>query len=127
LLDKCEALKGYSAVIEKAREMEDQTHDRAEAIKGALDWCIDNGILVQYLKIKGSEVENMLLTEWNTEDAIRVRSQEAWEDGRNKGRSEGRNEGVRIGEQRSAATIAAQEKRIAELERQLSAKGKRPQ
>jgi hypothetical protein len=55
LLGKCKALKGYSVFIEKAREMEAKTHDRAAAIKQALRWCIDNGILVQYLKQKGSE------------------------------------------------------------------------
>ena len=40
-----------------------------------------------------SEVENMLLTEWNWEDAKQVWQEEAREDGRIEGRAEGRVEG----------------------------------
>jgi hypothetical protein len=54
----------------------------------------------------------MLLTEWNTDDAIKVQRQEAFEDGIN--------EGIKLGEQRSAATIAAQAAKIAALEQLLA-------
>jgi hypothetical protein len=37
--------------------------------------------LREYLKKHGSEVVNMLLTEWNMEDALRVRAEEGREDG----------------------------------------------
>jgi hypothetical protein len=46
----------------------------------------------------------MLLTEWNTDDAVKVQRQEALEDGIKIGEQRG----IKLGEQRSAATIAAQ-------------------
>jgi hypothetical protein len=74
----------------------------------------------------------MLLTEWNTDDAIKVRSQEALEDGikigeqrgikigEQRGIKLGEQRGIEIGEQRSAATIAAQAAKIAALEQLLA-------
>jgi len=41
---------------------------------------MERGILVYFLKRHGSEVLNMLFTEWNLEDAIAVRCEEARED-----------------------------------------------
>ncbi|MDR3284945.1 MAG: hypothetical protein LBS97_07195 [Treponema sp.] len=59
-------------------------------MKQAVNWCIEHGVLPDFLKTNGSEVVNMLLTEWNMDKALGVRGREAWEDGRT--------EGVRIGE-----------------------------
>ena len=47
------------------------------AIKKAIRECIDRGILVDYLKRKGSEAENMLLAEYSYEEDIQVKQQEA--------------------------------------------------
>jgi hypothetical protein len=63
-------------------------------MKEAVNWCIEHGVLPDFLKTNGSEVVNMLLTEWNMDKALEVRGREAWEDGQR----EGRTEGVRIGE-----------------------------
>jgi hypothetical protein len=43
-------------------------------------------ILVSFLKEHGSEVHNMLLSEWNIDDAKRVWQREAREEGRNEER-----------------------------------------
>ena len=60
-----------------------------DAIAFAMDYCIANGILAEYLENNGSEVRNMLLTEWNWEDA-----QQVWlEEGIEKGREEGIDKG----------------------------------
>ena len=45
------------------------------AIKKAIRECIDRGILVDYLKRKGSEVENMLIAEYSYEEDIQVKQQ----------------------------------------------------
>lgn len=50
---------------------------------------IDNNILAEYLKRKGSEVRNMLVAEYNYEKDIAVKQEEAREEGREKGREEG--------------------------------------
>jgi hypothetical protein len=116
MLGKSETLEGYSIFIEKAREYEAERHDRSEGIREALEWCIRRGILAGYLRDRGSEVINMLLTEWNTEDAKRVWAREAREDGIKIGEQRG----IKIGEQRSAATIAAKDAEIAALREQLA-------
>ena len=59
------------------------------AIKNAIRECIDHGILADYLKRKGSEVENMLIAEYSYEEDIQVKQQEAEQQGRTKGRQEG--------------------------------------
>jgi hypothetical protein len=53
-----------------------------KAVKKAVHWCIEHGVLPDFLQTHGSEVVNMLLTEWNWDDALEVRGQEAWEDAR---------------------------------------------
>lgn len=64
------------------------------AIKKAIRECIDRGILEEYLKRKGSEVENMLIAEYSYEEDIQVKQQEAEQQGRREGRREGRQEGL---------------------------------
>ena len=60
LLKKCDVLREYSQFIDTVRE-----HSGEEsAIKKAIRECIDRGILADYLKRKGSEVENMLIAEY---------------------------------------------------------------
>jgi len=49
-------------------------------MKKALKYCIDNDILKTFLEKHGSEVFNMLLTEWNTEEAKVVWREEGREE-----------------------------------------------
>ncbi|MCL2763414.1 MAG: hypothetical protein FWD36_09470, partial [Treponema sp.] len=59
----------------------------------AITYCQKHGILNEFLEIHGSEVLNMLLTEWNTEDAIAYAREEGFEEGHEEGREEGFEEG----------------------------------
>jgi len=68
ILEKSRTLGGYSAFVGKIREYE-QTFPFEEAMKKALKYCMDNNILKTFLETHSSEVFNMLLTEWNLEDA----------------------------------------------------------
>jgi len=73
----------------KIREHRQAGRTLEDAIAFAMDYCIANGILAEYLENNGSEVRNMLLTEWNWEDA-----QQVWlEEGIEKGREEGIDKG----------------------------------
>jgi hypothetical protein len=47
-----------------------------------------NNILLSFLKDNGSEVENMLLSEWNMKDALEVAREEALGEGEAKARQE---------------------------------------
>jgi hypothetical protein len=88
ILEKCEVLRGYSAFIGKIREFQKAGSAREDAIAAAVDFCIANGILVEYLKQNSSEVRNMLFTEFNLEDAKEVWQEEAYEDGVEDGKLE---------------------------------------
>jgi len=100
ILEKSRTLNGYSVFVGKVREY-GQTLTFEEAMKKALKYCIDNDILKTFLETHSSEVFNMLLTEWDTEEAKLVWREEGFEDGLEeglekglaKGREEGREEG----------------------------------
>jgi len=67
-------------------------------VKKAIRECIERGILADYLKRRGSEVENMLIAEYSYEEDIQVKQQEAEQKRktrRKKGRKTGRIDSVR--------------------------------
>ncbi len=91
LLEKCGILREYSQFIDAVRKYSFEER----AIKKAIKECIDRGILAEYLKRKGSEVENMLIAEYSYEEDIQVKQQEA----RRQGIDLGRRQGIDLGRQ----------------------------
>ena len=85
ILDKCGILKEYSQFISTVRKYSDEEG----AIKKAIKECIEKGILADYLKRKGSEVENMLIAEYSYEEDMQVKQEEARQEGIWQGRREG--------------------------------------
>ena len=81
ILERCEVLHGYAVFIGLIREHQKAGRELKDAITAAIDDCVANGILVEYLKNKGSEVRNMLFTEFNLEDAKQVWREEGIEEG----------------------------------------------
>ena len=81
VLDKCGILKEYSQFISTVRKYSDEEG----AIKKAIKECIEKGILADYLKRKGSEVENMLIAEYSYEEDMQVKQEEAMQQGVQKG------------------------------------------
>ena len=77
LLGKCGILKEYSQFISTVRKYSDEE----SAIKKAIRECMERGILSDYLKRKGSEVENMLIAEYSYEEDIQVKQEEAMQQG----------------------------------------------
>jgi len=57
-------------------------------MKAAIKHCQKHDILRQFLEQHASKVVNMLMTEWNWDDALEVRYEEGMEDGLEKGREE---------------------------------------
>ena len=96
ILDKCGILKEYSQFISTVRKYSEEE----SAIKKAIKECIEKGILSDYLKRKGSEVENMLIAEYSYEEDMQVKQEEARQEGiwqgRREGRREGRQEGITL-------------------------------
>jgi predicted transposase/invertase (TIGR01784 family) len=81
LVRGCERLKGYCEFITKVREYEQGNGGREMAMKEAIRWCIGNNILRVFFETHGSEVVNMLMTEWKLEEALVVEREEGREEG----------------------------------------------
>ncbi|MDR0452161.1 MAG: Rpn family recombination-promoting nuclease/putative transposase [Treponema sp.] len=84
LVRKCRVLEGYSIFVGKVREYEAAGLSLEEAVGEAVEWCIGNGILQNFLRIHATEVKNMLTAEWKFEDALVVEREEGREEGREK-------------------------------------------
>ncbi|MDR0390007.1 MAG: Rpn family recombination-promoting nuclease/putative transposase [Spirochaetaceae bacterium] len=91
MVKKCAALNGYSVFIDKIRENRN-TMPLEDAMKAAVEYCVEHNVLSHFLLESSSEVINMLLTEWNWDDAREVWKQEAKIEGRTEGLIEGRTE-----------------------------------
>ena len=87
VLTRCEALKEYSEFMEQVRfNLENEI---PEALTVAIKQSIKQGFLSEYLSRKSTEVENMLLTEYDYDTDIAVQRQEAYEDGMEQGITQG--------------------------------------
>jgi predicted transposase YdaD len=85
---KCKMLAEYSAFIGKVRKYENEGHGIDEAMKMAIKDCRENNILKEILDANASEVFNMLITEWNWDDALAVNREEGREEGREEEKKE---------------------------------------
>ncbi len=85
ILGKCKVLRDYSLFIYTVRKYSNEN----DAIKKAINECIEKDVLADYLRRKGSEVRNMLIAEYSYERDIQVKQEEAKQEGRKEGREEG--------------------------------------
>ena len=60
-----------------------------EAVKDAVQYCIEKNILKEFLTKHATEVINMLFAEWNLNDAIAVAREEGFDDGVEEGIEKG--------------------------------------
>jgi predicted transposase/invertase (TIGR01784 family) len=80
ILKKCETLNGYSIFVNKIREYQKKENSLEKGVRNAIYYCIKKSILKKFLEAHGSEVYNMLLTEWNQDEAIEVAREEGMEE-----------------------------------------------
>ena len=98
ILKRCEALKEYSEFIEQVRfNIENEI---PEPFTTAIKEAIKKGFLSDYLNRKSTEVQNMLLAEYDYDTDIAVQRREAFDDGLSQGRNEGIAIGEKLGEER---------------------------
>jgi hypothetical protein len=90
---RSEKLKDYEIFVSLVREYLKAGMDRGTAIRRAVLDCIRQDVLKDFFEEHGSEVHNMLLSEWNLDDALEVRYEEGIEDGIEKGIGIGLNRG----------------------------------
>ena len=81
LLKNCHYLSDYSNLVGKVKEGIRLGLQRRDAISRAVKFCIEHGIMGNYLVEHSEEVFNMLALEWNMDDALQARFEEGYEDG----------------------------------------------
>ena len=79
ILKRCEALKQYSEFIEQVRS--NIENNVPEPLTNAIKEAIKKGFLSDYLNRKSTEVQNMLLAEYDYDTDIAVQRKEAFDDG----------------------------------------------
>ena len=103
ILKKSKALADYATFISIVNEYRKDGLSLDEAVKKAIHKCAEDGIMETYLDLRGSEVRNMLLTEWNMDDALKYAKVEGKEEGLAEGEAKGLAEG-KAEERRASAT-----------------------
>ena len=83
ILKRCEALREYSEFIEQVRS--NIENDVPEPLTNAIKETIKKGFLSDYLNRKSTEVQNMLLAEYDYDTDIAVQRKEAFDDGLSQG------------------------------------------
>ena len=85
ILKECRPMYEYSWFIQQIKDYLAQGWSRDDAITQAVQDCLDNGIMVEFMQEHGSEAVNMLYTQWNWDDAMEVEREEAYEEGKDIG------------------------------------------
>ena len=108
ILKHCETLKQYSKFIEQVRSNIENAV--SEPLTTAIKQAIKKGFLSDYLNRKSTEVQNMLLAEYDYDTDIAVQRKEAFDDGFSAGEARGisigRNEGISLGAQQAKLETA---------------------
>ena len=81
VLEKNADLKGYSLFVAKVRERQKERKTLAEAIRAAVDECLSEGVLTEFLKAHGNEVEAMFSLVYDAEKSIQYAREEGREEG----------------------------------------------
>ena len=89
LMEKCRTLAEYAQFVAVSREYAAEGRPMQEALEEAVEYCIDHGILSEFLRRHRSEVLGMLLEEFDVEKYERTIKKEGYEEGHASGLQEG--------------------------------------
>ena len=93
LMKQCKILEEYARFVDATKQLVAETDDRKEALESAIEYCIENHILEEFLRKYRSEVLGMLLEEFDVKKYERSLREEGVEIGREEGIEFGRAEG----------------------------------
>lgn len=105
LMEKCRKLYEYAYLVGKIRDFLAMGKTLESAVELAVEACLENGILLEYLRKHRAEVKFMILSEYNEELHLKDTYEVGKAEGRAEGREEGREEGKAEGEKRVNALI----------------------
>ena len=95
ILKKCAIINEYSEFIEVVRKHEKNKTE--QPYKAAIRECIEKGILADYLRREGHDVETFLQAKYDRELDLEVKAEEAFENGVQQGISQGITQGITQG------------------------------
>ena len=99
LLEKCKPLSDHMELINRIRDNQKQGMDIKNAVDIAVDSCIADGIMKEFLKKHKSEVVSVCLTEFNEKVFAKGMREEGYEEGYD----DGIEKGILIGESKGKA------------------------
>lgn len=82
LMEKCKILRDYAILVEKIRKYYKEYADIETGVDRAVDECIHEGVLAEFLLAHKSEVVEMCLTEYNEDETMELFKKEFREEGR---------------------------------------------
>ena len=80
LFNKCDKLRQYAEFIAKLRELNERYEDYTQAVKEAVNHCIANDVLTDFLREQGGRIVSILTMEYDVEIAKKVYAEEQVED-----------------------------------------------
>lgn len=100
LMKNCRTLSEYSIFMERIRKNWEQGMDMKAAVNAAVDSCIRDGILADFLSRHKAEVMDVVLTEYDEAKHIKMIEKEAEAIGQARGEAIGQARGEAIGQAR---------------------------
>ena len=92
LMKHCRRLEEYSIFVQCVREYIQSESSVEDALEKAIDTCINQDVLADFLKKHRAEVTNMILTTYDKDLYEKTLKEDAREEGRAEGLMEGRAE-----------------------------------
>lgn len=94
LMEKCRTLEEYAEFVSITRAYMGERKKPEEALAEAVDYCMENGILEEFLRKNRAEVLGMLLEEFDVKKYERTLRSEGREEGIEIGRKQGIEQGI---------------------------------
>ena len=98
-MDACHTLKEYAQYVEQVRIYAKEM-SFPEAVEKAIDYCIKNGILSDFLSKNRAEAIEVSIFEYDEEKHMKSEREWAYNNGHEDGLAEGKQLGIKEGEQR---------------------------
>lgn len=114
LMKHCRRLEEYSIFVQCVREYIQSKPSVEDALEKAIDTCINQDVLADFLKKHRAEVTNMILTTYDKDLYEKTLKEDAREEGREEGRAEIRAE---LNEFKLLNKYLLKSKRYSDLER----------
>ena len=96
LMERCQILKEYAVFINKCKRYVKMHPSTSEAINRAVDECISEDVLKEFLITHRGEVLEVLLTEFDEEKYAKAMKNEGYEAGYSEGRARERKENIKL-------------------------------